>query len=167
MTISLQRALEHMAWANQEIFNLIAELPDEALDAYATDPEFPVREILRHIANSAGAYAARLEGAPFDLLEQPKNMAELRDLTKILAINDARLLKLVELEDKTIEVHRDGEIFHWLRSTIITQSVHHSIEHRAQAVAALEARNYKKVDLDAFDLWGYELSLRKGAETPR
>jgi len=160
MTISLQRALEHMAWANQEVFKLIAELPDEALDAYATDPEFPVREILRHIANSAGAYAARLEGAPFEILEQPKNMAELRELAKILAVNDARLLKLVELEDKTIEVHRDGETFHWLRSTIITQSVHHSIEHRAQAVAALEARGYKKVDLDDFDVWGYEMSQR-------
>lgn len=55
MTISLQRALEHMAWANQEIYKLIAELPDEALDAYATDPEFTVREILRHIASSSGS----------------------------------------------------------------------------------------------------------------
>jgi uncharacterized damage-inducible protein DinB len=59
MTISLQRALEHMAWANQEIYKLIAELPDEALDAYATDPEFTVREILRHIASSSGGYASR------------------------------------------------------------------------------------------------------------
>ena len=160
MTISLQRALEHMAWANQEIYKLIAELPDEALDAYATDPEFPVREILRHIAHAAGAYAARIEEVPFEILEQPKNMAELRELAKILAENDARLLKLVELEDKTIAITRDGETTHWLRSTIITQSVHHSIEHRAHAVSALEARGYKKVDLDEFDVWGYEMSQR-------
>ena len=158
MTISLQRALEHMAWANQEIFKLIAELPDEALDAYATDPEFPVREILRHIANSAGAYAARLEGVPFDLLEQPKNMTELREITKILAVNDARLLKLVDFEDETIAITRDGETTHWLRSTIITQAVHHSIEHRAQAISALEARGYKHVNLDDFDVWSYEMS---------
>ena len=102
MTISLQRALEHMAWANQEIYKLIAELPDEALDAYATDPEFPVREILRHIASSSGSYASRLEETAPVVLEQPKNMAELRELSKILAVNDARLLKLVDLEDKTI-----------------------------------------------------------------
>ena len=160
MTISLQRALEHMAWANQEIYKLIAELPDEALDAYATDPEFTVREILRHIASSSGGYASGLEGVQAEVLEQPKNMADLREIAKTLAVNDARLLKLVELEDKSIEVIREGETIHWLRSTIITQAVHHSIGHRAHAVSALEARGYKKVDLDEFDLWGYELSQR-------
>ena len=160
MTISLQRALEHMAWANQEIFKLIAELSDEALDAYATDPEFPVGEILRHIASSAGAYASRLEGVESEVLEQPKNMAELREIAKKLAVNDARLLKLVELEDKSIEYQRDGQTVHWMRSTIITQAVHHSIEHRAHAVSALEARGFKKVNLDDFDVWSYEYSQR-------
>ena len=161
MTISLQRALEHMAWANQEIYKLIAELPDEALDAYATDPEFTVREILRHIASSSGGYASRLEGKESEVLEQPKNMAELREIAKVLATNDARLLKLVGLEDQSITYRReDGQTVNWMRSTIITQAVHHSIEHRAHAVSALEARGYKKVDLDDFDVWGYELSQR-------
>jgi uncharacterized damage-inducible protein DinB len=161
MTISLQLALEHMAWANQEIYKLIAELPDEALDAYATDPEFTVREILRHIASSAGNYASRLEGKENEVLEQPKNMAELREVAKELATNDARLLKLVGLEDQPITYRReDGQTVTWMRSTIITQAVHHSIEHRAHAVSALEARGYKKVDLDDFDVWGYELSQR-------
>lgn len=161
MTISLQRALEHMAWANQEIYKLIAELPDEALDAYATDPEFPVREILRHIATSAGFYAARIEGTQGEILEQPKNMSDLREIAKKLAANDSRLLKLVDLDDQSIEVIRDGQTFHWMRSTIITQAVHHSIEHRAHAVSALEARGFKKVDLDEFDVWAYEISQRK------
>ena len=161
MTISLQRALEHMAWANQEIYKLIAELPDEALDAYATDPEWTVREILRHIASSSGGYASRLEGKENVVLEQPKNMAELREIAKVLATNDARLLKLVGLEDQPITYTReDGQTVTWMRSTIITQAVHHSIEHRAHAVSALEARGFKKVDLDDFDVWGYELSLR-------
>jgi uncharacterized damage-inducible protein DinB len=161
MTISLQRALEHMAWANQEIYKLIAELPDEALDAYTADPEFTVREILRHIASSAGSYASRLEGKENEILELPKNMAELHEIAKVLATNDARLLKLLGLEDQSITYRReDGQTVTWMRSTIITQAVHHSIEHRAQAVSALEARGYKKVDLDDFDVWGYELSLR-------
>jgi uncharacterized damage-inducible protein DinB len=161
MTISLHRALEHMAWANQEIYKLIAELPDEALDAYANDPEFTVREILHHITFAAGNYAARLEGKESEALEQPKNMAELREVAKVLATNDARLLKLVELEDQPISYQReDGKSVTWMRSTIITQAVHHSIEHRAQAVSALEAHGYKKVDLDVFDLWRFELSQR-------
>jgi|UniRef100_UPI004049D991 uncharacterized damage-inducible protein DinB len=160
MTISLQRALEHMAWANQEIYKLIAELPDEALDAYAIDPEFTVREILRHIATSAGGLASILEGEKNEVIEQPKNMVELREIAEKLAANDARLIKLVNLEDKLIEFQRRGETVTWMRSTVLTQAVHHSIEHRAQAVSALEARGYKAVNLDDFSVWDYELSQR-------
>jgi uncharacterized damage-inducible protein DinB len=160
MTISLQRALEHMAWANQEIYKLIAELPDEALDAYATDPEFTVREILRHIATSSGGLAAILEGEKNEVIEQPKHMAELLEVTKKLAANDARLIKLVNLEDKLIEIQRRGETVTWMRSTVLTQAVHHSIEHRAQLVCALEVRGYKAINLDDFAVWNHELSQR-------
>ena len=160
MTISLQRALAHMSWANQQIFKLIAELPDEALAAYATDSEFPVREILRHIAAASGGYAYRLDGIENEPMDQPKNMAELREIIKTLEVTDARLIKLVELEDKSIEVIRDGKTINWLRSTIITQAVHHATEHRAQAISALEARGFKAVNLDDFDLWAFEISHR-------
>ena len=160
MTISLQRALAHMSWANQEIFKLIAELPDEALAAYATDLEFPVREILRHIAAASGGYAYRLDGIENEPMDQPNNMAELREIIKTLEVTDARLIKLVELGDKSIEVIRDGKTINWMRSTIITQAVHHATEHRAQAISALEARGFKAVNLDDFDLWAFEISHR-------
>jgi uncharacterized damage-inducible protein DinB len=87
-------------------------------------------------------------------------MAELLEITKTLENTDARLIKLVELEDKSIEVIRDGKTIHWMRSTIITQAVHHATEHRAQAISALEARGYKAVNLDDFDLWAYEIAMR-------
>jgi len=158
MSINLERALKHMSWANKEVYKLIAELPDAALDAFATDPEWTVREILRHIAAASGGYAYRLDGIENQPLEQPKNMAELLEITKTLEITDARLIKLVELEDESIEVIRDGKTIHWMRSTIITQAVHHATEHRAQAISALEARGYKAVNLDDFDLWAYEIA---------
>ena len=147
-----------MSWANKEVYKLIAELPDAALDAFATDPEWTVREILRHIAAASGGYAYRLDGIENLPMEQPKDMAELLEITKTLEITDARLIKLVELEDKSIEVIRDGKTIHWMRSTIITQAVHHATEHRAQAISALEARGYKAVNLDDFDLWAYEIA---------
>jgi len=158
MSISLERALAHMSWANQEIFNLIADLPDHALDSYATDPEWTVREILRHIAAASGGYAIRLDAIENQPIEQPKNMAELREITKSLEKSDARLIKLVELEDESIEVFRDGKTINWMRSTIITQAVHHATEHRAQAISALEARGFKAVNLDDFDVWAFEIA---------
>jgi uncharacterized damage-inducible protein DinB len=158
MTISLQRALAHMAWANQEIYKMITELPDSSLDAYATDPEWTVREILRHIAAASGGYAIRLDAIENQPIEQPKNMAELGEITKMLEKSDARLIKLVEVEDESIEVIRDGKSVNWMRSTIITQAVHHATEHRAQAISALEARGFNAVNLDDFDVWAFEIA---------
>jgi len=137
-----------MSWANQEIYKLIAELPDEALNAYATDPEWNVGEILRHIAFSSGALGARLKGAESAALERPMTMHELQAITKQLQRNDAEILNLSDIADEKIAVNRNGKITHWMRSTIVTQAIHHATEHRAQAVSALEARGYKAVNLD-------------------
>ena len=49
MTISLERLLKHMAWANQETIKHLKTLPEAALSAYATNPEWKVSEIIRHI----------------------------------------------------------------------------------------------------------------------
>ncbi len=157
MTLNLERALKHMSWANQEVYKLIIALPDEALDAYATDPDWNVGEILRHIASSAGGYGARLKGVDAEVLVRPTTMQELQVIAKKLLSNDAELLHLANVEDEKIAVTREGRTIHWMRSTIVTQAIHHATEHRAQAVSALEAKGFKAVDLDDYDLWAYEI----------
>ena len=147
-----------MSWANQGIYKLIAELPDEALDAYATDPEWTVGEILRHVAFSSGALGARLKGSDSVAVERPKTMKELQAITKQLQGSDAELLTFADLADEKIAVTRKGETTHWMRSTIITQAIHHATEHRAQAVSALEAKGFKTVNLDHFSVWAHEIS---------
>jgi uncharacterized damage-inducible protein DinB len=158
MTLNLERALKHMSWANQEVYKLIIALPDEALDAYATDPEWKVGEILRHIASSSGGYGARLRGVDAEVLVRPTTMQELQVIAKKLLSNDAELLQLANVEDEKIAVTREGKTTHWMRSTIVTQAIHHATEHRAQAVSALEAKGYKAVDLDEYDVWAYEIN---------
>lgn len=49
-----------MAWANQEIIGKIAELPKEALEAYAVNPEWTVGTIVRHIGDASNWYVWRL-----------------------------------------------------------------------------------------------------------
>ena len=160
MTLNLERALRHMAWANKEIYKLIAELPDEALDAYATDPEWTVGEILRHVAFSSGALGARLKEADTVAVDRPKTMKELLAITKQLQANDAELLQLANIADEKIAVTRKGVTTHWMRSTIVTQAIHHATEHRAQVVSALEAKGFKEVNLDNFSVWEHEISER-------
>ena len=157
MTLTLERALKHMSWANQEVYKLIIALPDEALDAYATDPEWNVGEILRHIASSAGGYGARLKGVDAEVLVRPTTMQDLQVIAKKLLSSDSELQHLANVEDEKIAVTREGRTIHWMRSTIVTQAIHHATEHRAQAVSALEAKGFKAVDLDDYDLWAYEI----------
>jgi uncharacterized damage-inducible protein DinB len=158
MTLSLERALKHMSWANQEIYKLIIALPDEALNAYATDPDWTVGEILRHIASSSGGYGARLKGNAAEVLVQPKTMQELQVIARQLLSNDAQLLQLANVADEKIAVTREEKTTHWMRSTIVTQAIHHATEHRAHAVCALEARGIKAVNLDDYDVWAYEIN---------
>jgi uncharacterized damage-inducible protein DinB len=158
MTLNLERALKHMSWANQEVYKLIIALPDEALDAYASDPEWTVGEILRHIASSSGSYGARLKGSDADVLVRPQTMQELQVIANQLLSNDAELLELANFTDEKIAITREGETTYWMRSTIVTQAIHHATEHRAQAVSALEAKGFKEVNLDDYDVWAYEFN---------
>ncbi len=51
-----------------------------------------------------------------------------------------------------------GNLVKRWRSTILSQSIHHATEHRAQIASALEAKGFKPVNLDDLDLWSYEIS---------
>jgi uncharacterized damage-inducible protein DinB len=147
-----------MSWANQAVYKLIIALPDDALKAYATDPDWTVGEILRHIASSSGGYGARLKGIDAEVLVRPKTMQGLQAIAKQLLSNDAELLVLADISDEKMAVIREGETTHWMRSTIVTQAIHHATEHRAQAVSALEAKGFKAVNLDDYDVWAYEIN---------
>ena len=147
-----------MSWANQAVYKLIIALPDDALKAYATDPDWTVGEILRHIASSSGGYGARLKGIDAEVLVRPKTMQELQVIAKQLLSNDAELLQLASIADEKIAVIREGKTTHWMGSTIVTQAIHHATEHRAQTVGALEAKGFKAVNLDDYDVWAYEIN---------
>ena len=87
-------------------------------------------------------------------------MNEVIVMAENLKKHDARLLELAKLEDKTIEINRQGKISYWQASTILSQSIHHATEHRAQAIAALEFRGFTAPSLDDYDLWSYEFSTK-------
>jgi uncharacterized damage-inducible protein DinB len=64
----------------------------------------------------------------------------------------------VDLDDIQIEFknYSDNMVKRW-RSTILSQSIHHATEHRAQIASALEAKGFKPMDLDELDLWAFEI----------
>jgi len=55
-----------------------------------------------------------------------------------------------------LDLENDNGKFQRLRSTVLSQAIHHATEHRAQIASALEAKGFKPVDLDDISLWAYE-----------
>jgi len=164
MTISMNRLLGHMAWAIAKTITHLQTLPEEALSAYATNPEWHVAEIIHHIVDSGDHYAFRISGTP--ALTQPEDpciddvlaIADLARIKEQAAIVDKALLECVKLDDIQIEFknYSNNLVKRW-RSTILSQSIHHATEHRAQIASALEAKGFKPLDLDELDLWSYEI----------
>lgn len=166
MTISLDRLLGHMAWANQKSIEHLQSLPEDSLKAFAVNPEWHVAEIAHHIVDSADNYAYRISGNPAltqpgdPCIDEVKEIADLARLKEQAAIVDAMLFACVKLEDVQIEFvnYEDKQVKRW-RSTILSQAIHHATEHRAQIASALEARGFVPINLDDLDLWSYEESL--------
>ncbi len=163
------KLLKHMAWANQAILTKVSELPDEALDAYAVNPEWTAREIVRHIASSATWYSWRLlDKSNFTETQNSEwqkklELTEIQPLTSkdvLVSISylkeaDAELLAASKLPEGDVVRDWKGKTIIRKRSTIIAQAIHHATEHRAQLVAALEVRGFTSINLDDYDLWNY------------
>lgn len=164
MTISMDRMLAHMAWANQKTMAHLQTLPEESLSAFATNPEWFVAEIVHHIVDSADHYAFRISGIPAltkpgdPCIDDVKEIADLSRLKEQAVIVDRALIECVKLEDVQIEFknYEGKQVKRW-RSTILSQAIHHATEHRAQIASALEAKGFKPVDLDELDLWAFEV----------
>lgn len=171
--MDMERILKHMAWANQEIIGQIAELPEEALGAYAVNPEWTVGNIVRHIGSASNWYAWRLldksKFTPTDeelwktrlaeADETAPTMQEIKNVLEVLRSSDAMLLEQSLLPDADVAREFRGEQHVFKRSTILSQTVHHATEHRAQAIAALEVRGFTAINLDDYDLWSYQIKV--------
>ena len=162
MSISVARLLRHMAWANQETIKHLQTLPEESLKAYATNPEWFVAEIAHHIVDSADHYAFTITGKV--ALTQPgdpciADIVKISDLARLAeqsAIADALLVSAADLDDVWLDLENDNGKFQRLRSTVLSQAIHHATEHRAHIASALEAKGFEPINLDDISLWDYE-----------
>lgn len=156
MSISASRLLAHMAWANQMVFSAVQTLPDKALDSFIINEEWTVKHILHHILAGAEWYVYCLRGGELRRFTDPSNMSELAAISKTLEEVDAELIKIGQLDDEMLVITFEGETEQNLRSTMISQAIHHATEHRSQLVGALEFRGFNSIILDDIDLWQFE-----------
>jgi len=162
MSITVARLLRHMAWANQETIKHLQTLPEESLKAYATNPEWFVAEIAHHIVDSADHYVLSITSKvaltkPGDpCIADIESISDLVRLAEQAAIVDAHLIAAADLDDVWLDLENDGRKFQRLRSTVLSQAIHHATEHRAHIASALEAKGFEPINLDDISLWDYE-----------
>ena len=153
---TLNRLLQHMAWANADLFKRLGDLPDTALSHTAPGSEWSVGAIAHHLVTAAENYAQRLHGEPrAPEREIPTSSAGINDLRAALATADAKLRSAAQLpgEEALNWISFNGEPMSFPRWVLVNQAVHHATEHRAQIAGALAAHRITAVDLDAIDVW--------------
>ena len=153
----VDKSLSHMAWANQQMLNVLVELPDEAINFSAWNPEWTVGKIVWHIADSQGRISSRITGQP-----APEELAEvttaraISDLLSVFKERDAHILSLATVPDETHSFIQNGKEVEFVTSTFIVQSVHHATEHRAQIADILAANKMDALNLDNLSPWRFE-----------
>jgi uncharacterized damage-inducible protein DinB len=159
---TLNRTLEHMAWANTQMFTVLAALPADALAFTSPGSEWSVGAITHHLVTAAENYAQRLHREPrAEKRELPTTVAELAALAAAVEVADAKLLAGAQLPgDEIITwISYGGEEISVPRWVLVNQMVHHATEHRAQIAGALAANGNTTLDLDALDVWTYNDAL--------
>ena len=155
---TLDRLLQHMAWANADLFERLTKLPDAELEHTAPGSEWSVGAIAHHLMTAAENYAQRLHGEPrAPEREVPTDSAGISELRAALATADAKLHSAAQLpgEETLNWISFNGEPMSFPRWVLINQAVHHATEHRAQIAGSLAAHGITTIDLDAIDVWTF------------
>jgi uncharacterized damage-inducible protein DinB len=155
---TLDRQLTHMAWANTEMFSVLATLPEAAYAYTSPGSEWSVGAIAHHLTTAAENYAQRLHGEPrAEKRELPATASDIQALAAALAIADAKLRAGAHLPGDEILtwISFGGEEISVPRWVLVNQAVHHATEHRAQIAGALAANGNSSLDLDALDVWTF------------
>ena len=159
---TLNRTLEHMAWANAQMFTVLAALPVDALAYTSPGSEWSVGAIAHHLVTAAENYAQRLHGEPrAEKRELPATASDIQTLAAALVVADAKLRAGAQLPGDEILtwISFSGEELSVPRWVLVNQAVHHATEHRAQIAGALAANGNSSLDLDALDVWTFNDAL--------
>lgn len=155
--VTLARLFRHMAWANNQLFTQLSELPVEALSYSAWNPEWTVGKIANHIVIAQGRFLTRLKKlSPDNESEFPLTSEGMKALIERSSSNDRQLQEFLNLPDEMLTFIRYGETVSFLTSSVLAQIVHHATEHRAQIADILAVNNMDVINLDDLDLWSFE-----------
>lgn len=152
----IRRGLRHMEWANDRFFTSLSALPDGALTVSYAPSAWTVGSLAAHIVDGAQWYRHCLTGAAWTDLVEPKTGADVEVLRVHLGQLDALLVAEAAVPEAMMRFRDEAGEAQALRSTLLSQAIHHATEHRAQISCALTAHGFDGPSLDDLDLWAFE-----------
>ncbi len=105
---SLELSIKHLAWSNQKFFSLFCDKSDETFALQATDGEWPIGQILTHLAGSGEWFRYCLTGEKWSDLKAITTAAITLKYLPIMADLDATLIKELSKPDESLEIQGDG-----------------------------------------------------------
>ena len=157
--ISIEKALRHMAWSNQLVFQEVSKLPEDIYGLKAAEGEWPVGRILTHFIGAAEWYKYCSTGVKWEDYIPIKDHQILLAEAKRLATLDEILINQASREDEICTFEDESSTNRVLLSVILAQAVNHTAEHKAQLSTILKMHGYH-LDLDDKDVWAYESSIK-------
>lgn len=153
--LNQEKLLLHMAWANQFVLGKLGEITQDDLKLKLTQDDWSIQELANHIVLAAGGYANRVSGISVSTGLNQEMVIPLEKLQEYCATAD-EILRMQSHKPDEINIYvREGVNIERSRSTIISQSIHHATEHRAQISDTLKVNGIRILDLDEIDLWAF------------
>ena len=152
--ISIETSLKHLAWSNQKFFTYFGDKNEEVFGLRASDGEWPIGQILTHLAGSGEWYRYCLNGGEWTDLKKVTNGAIALEYLVIMAELDGVLLDELMKPDGKLEIEGEDGIIYATRSLILSQAVMHAAEHKGQIAAILKQHGHH-IDLDVLDVWSF------------
>ena len=152
--ISLETSLKHLTWSNQKVFTFFADQPAEVFGLRAAEGEWPIGQILTHLAGSGEWYRYCLNETLWTDLKPIVDGSVAREYLKIISELDGILVANCAGPDRELTIQGDNEIIHATSSLILSQAVMHAAEHKGQ-IAAIMRQHGREFNLDGLDVWSF------------
>lgn len=152
--IAIKKSLEHMAWSTQRFLEAIEGLPSSIYSLKAAEGEWPIGQLLTHLAGSAEWYRYILTGTWWTDLSPVSSLEELKKLRAYMTELDAVLIAQGDLLEELVEYRGEHGMAKVHRSTILAQAVMHAAEHKGQIATLLKVHGFH-LDLDLLDVWNF------------
>ena len=152
--ISLEVSLRHLAWSNQKFLKQFVDQPDEIFGLRAADGEWPVGQLLTHLAGSGQWYRYCLTGVEWTELTPITSGKIAESYLQIIAELDEVLLTNLALPDELLTFDDEHGPNTVPRSLILAQAVMHAAEHKGQ-IATIMKQHGHHINLDSLDVWAF------------